>query len=339
MIKLSRYIKGGERLKKKKDQNFVVKANDLIEAKMHMGLLEQKIFLTLVSEITPQDKDFQEYEFPIGELADLMEIKDSGSVYRNIHTSAKKMMQKIITIENDKTIMTTALLSSCETPKGQGIIKLTFHPFLKPYLLEIKGEDTNFTKYRLENILKLKSTYAIRIYELLKQYQNTKHKSREFTMQDLREKLCLGNKYSLFTNFENRILAVAKSEINEKTDIWINYKKIKKGTTIDRIIFEIEPKYGTVDQEAEEIKLYKASGSFDFEELRDKSGLAGVMLSEGQVMELYEIACNKTDSKSNGDPYEYIKRNYYYTLSKNPANLYSYLKKAIDNDFAKVMSI
>lgn len=148
-------------------ENYVVKSNKLIEAKGKMTALEQKIFATLISKITISDEDFRKYEFNIRQFIELSGSNET-KIYNDIHTAARRLMNNIITVETEKTVVTTALISFVETPKGQGVVKITFHPFLKPYLLDLKER---FTQYQLKNVLKLKGSHSIKIYELLKQYR------------------------------------------------------------------------------------------------------------------------------------------------------------------------
>ncbi len=61
-------------------------------------------------------------------------------------------------------------------------IDVSFHPVMKPFLLSLKS---HFTAYDARNILKLPSTYSIRIYELLKQYERIGQ--RRFDLQELKE--------------------------------------------------------------------------------------------------------------------------------------------------------
>ena len=53
-------------------------------------------------------------------------------------------------------------------------VDLCFDPKLKPYLLQLKDQ---FTSIALQYAIQLKSLYAIRIYELLKQYQRLKQRT------------------------------------------------------------------------------------------------------------------------------------------------------------------
>ena len=54
--------------------------------------------------------------------------------------------------------------------KGVGLA-VKMNPLLKPFLL---GLQERYTQYQLENILAMKSVYAIRIYELLMKEQMTR---------------------------------------------------------------------------------------------------------------------------------------------------------------------
>ena len=317
--------------------NQIVKANKLIEAKGRLSLLEQKLFASLVSEITPEDKDFKTYHLDIKELAEFIE-SDSNTIYEDLKKVAKNLTNKQIFIEeyNEngvESFFATNLISSARHSKGDSYIKIAIDPNLKPYLLAINGEETPFTKYMLKNILKLSSSYSIRLYELLKQYLNIR--SRKFKMDELREFLSIEDKYKRFTNFENRILKVAKKEINEHTDIDIDYKKIKKGRSITHIEFSIQP--NTVDEKAEVLeRLYDKD---DYDQLVSNMNLTDKKLNRKQIFELYEIACNKTDHINNLNVYDYVKINADYTNKQNPTNYFAYLKKALQDDFSGAISI
>lgn len=74
--------------------------------------------------------------------------------------------------------------------------------------------------------MRLKSSYAVRVYGLLKQYESIGR--RKINIKDLRDYLGIEKEEcTRFDNFEARVLAPAQEEINENTDILIYYDKIK----------------------------------------------------------------------------------------------------------------
>ncbi|PGT74076.1 initiator RepB protein, partial [Bacillus cereus] len=114
---------------------------------------------------------------------------------------------------------------------------MRFDPLLKPFLLELNNK---FTSYRLGNIIKLKSTYSIRIYELLKQYENITE--RTICLENLRYYLDAVHIYPNYANFKQRILHPVQKELNENTDITFDFQEIKLGKKVYKIKFIIYSK-------------------------------------------------------------------------------------------------
>lgn len=310
------------------ENNWVVKANKFIEAKGRLGILEQKFMGALISEISTDDKDFKDYKIDVREVAEFLNL-NSKAVYEQIKTVTRNLRKKEIFIEEEdekgkKSFLVTGFLSSAQYKEGEGFVEVRIDPNLKPYLIAINGKETYFTKYMIKNILKLHSSHSIRLYEFLKQHE--KMRKREVEINQLKDFLGITDEYKRFYDFERYVLSSAKDEINEKTDIWIDYEKIKKGRKIEKINFKIEPKFTEEDPElyeTEEIKL-----------IRKKTGLKDEKFNAKQITELYEIAVEKTE-RFNLDPYRYIELNYKYALKKSEKNLFSFLKSALEKDYAK----
>jgi plasmid replication initiation protein len=224
--------------------NIVTKSNVLIEANYKLGVVEQKIILCLASNIQPTDSDFKTYTLPIKEFNKLLGLKGTPK-YSELRQITKEMMQKVFEVRIDKKVIQVAWLSYVAYNESEGTIDIRFDPFLRPYLLELKK---NFTSYKLENVVKLKSTYAIRIYELLKQYE--KLQERTFHLTDLRKMLGAENVYPAYGNFKQRVLAPAQKELKKKTDISFEIEEVKVGRRVDKVKFLITSvkKKGTIKQ-------------------------------------------------------------------------------------------
>lgn len=317
-------------------ENLVVKHNKLIEAKgqMEFTKLEQKLFLAVVSEISStEDKDLTVYPINIKKFLGLSgHEKIGGEQYKQVHDTAERLMEKIITIRNweDTGYLTTAFIASAETTEDGEFVEIEVSKKLKPYLIEL---ETVFTQYQLRNILKLNSGYSIRIYELLKQW--LKARKKEFDIDELKEFLGISEKYKRFDNFERRVLKVAKKEINKHTDIDIDYKKIKRGRKITHIAFSIRPSVRDTETEVLDV-LYDDE---EFENIKNKMNLSDKKLNKKQVLKLYEIAGQKTNHINAVDVYDYVKLNVEYTNEKSPDNYYAYLKKALKDDFSGAITI
>ena len=123
-----------------------------------------------------------------------------------------------------------------------GYVDIEIYSGLKPYLLKLQQE---FTKYKLKNILFLHSAYSIRIYELLKQFENTKIK--QISIVEFREILKIPKSYQT-KHLKPYILEPAKKELSEKTDIKFTYELKKEGRRFKTIIFNIEHNEKNVDK-------------------------------------------------------------------------------------------
>lgn len=205
----------------------------LIEANYRLGVVEQKIILCLASNIQPNDSDFKTYTLPIKEFNKLLGLKGTPK-YTELRQITKELMQKVFEVRINKKVIQVAWLSYVAYNESEGAIDIRFDPFLRPYLLELKKE---FTSYKLENVVKLKSSYAIRIYELLKQYE--KIQERTFQIIDLRKMVGAEDIYPAYGNFKQRVLVPAQKELKMKTDISFEIEEFKVGRRVEKIKFHI----------------------------------------------------------------------------------------------------
>lgn len=301
------------------ENGLVVKHNDLIEAKYKLSLVEQKIILYTVSQLNRDEDNFKLIKVKISDIAEL--IGDEVHRYTEFRKIANDLMDKKVTLSNRPNLDMRWLASSEYI--GEGIIELEFSEKLIPYLLQLKQR---FTRYEIKNILSMKSSYSVRIYELMKQYENIG--KREFELIEL--KTCLGLKsdeYSRIYDFERFVLKVAKEEINRDTDLIIDYEKKKKGRKIIGFIFSINPK----DIE-KQVYVEFLNEFYDIKEMQSKMGLSEEKLSPKQVMNIYEKAIERIGNEDI-NPFEYIRLNY-LNIKEKARNKYSYLLKALENDYA-----
>lgn len=241
--------------------NLVTKSNMLIEANYKLGAVEQKIILCLASNIQPSDADFKTYTLPIKEFNELLGLKGNHK-YTELRQITKELMQKVFEVRINKKVIQVAWLSYVAYNESEGTIDIRFDPFLRPYLLELKRE---FTSYKLENVVKLKSSYAIRIYELLKQYE--KLKERTFPLTGLRKILGVEDIYPAYGNFKQRVLVPAQKELQKKTDINFKIEEIKTGRKVDKVKFVIlkglkQPSAKQLDIFEDSLQEFKSVNSF-----------------------------------------------------------------------------
>ena len=138
-------------------------------------------------------------------------------------------------------------------PKGDGIIRYSFHPDLVPLL----NRPAVFARIKLAILGQFVSKYAPVLYENLELYANRSiSKSWDVPVDDLRSLLGVGVKMRIFTEFRNNVITPSIQEINDKADFTVSVEEIRsskgRGRKVERLIFTVAIK---PEREAEEAEL------------------------------------------------------------------------------------
>lgn len=233
----------------KKREYLVVKGNELIQKnRFELSLVEQKTVAFICSLIKPigaGDKakgvPYQlEYEFNIMDYCKVCGIDyGSGKNYADIKAVLKHLADRSMWLDEGDGEVLVRWLSKVHTNKKSGIANIRLDEDLVPYLFEL-GQ--RFTQYQLYNILAMKSAFSVRLYELMKSYAFQKDKT--FEIGELKKLLGVENieSYKDFSLFRIKVLEKAQEEINELTDLNIDFEPIKKGRKVVKIRFIIHPK-------------------------------------------------------------------------------------------------
>uniref|UniRef100_UPI00069C4A6F replication initiation protein n=1 Tax=Aneurinibacillus tyrosinisolvens TaxID=1443435 RepID=UPI00069C4A6F len=221
------------------DNYVVTKSNTLIDTQSNLNLQEQRVILALISLIQPDDKDFKTHYLKVKDLADMLDIQEKN-FYKKVKEVILSLQRKEIVIREKETNSDLHVhwLSASRYYHRKGLVELEFSPQLRPYLLQLRKE---YTKYKLWNVLQLRSKYSIRMFELLKRFQSLG--KRNFSVDELRYKLEVEDgKYEQYGHFKSRILKKAQDEISKKTDISFTFEEHKKGAKVEGLTFHIHSK-------------------------------------------------------------------------------------------------
>jgi Initiator Replication protein len=216
----------------------IIKSNIINEFRYTLNREEQKLMLYAISQLK-EDEEIYKNGFTIF-VADLLKILDLDSS-KDKYSQVKRMTRKLISAvyeeetEDDCIQMSIFNMFHYDLKGRTGSIKVLMNPMLITHFIDLKKQ---FVKYKLNNVMVLKSGYSIRIYELLKQCL---YKSKiSFTLEELRWKLGIKpSEYKRYRDFRRNVLDVTILEINQKTDIKFNFNEIRRGRTVVAIEFEI----------------------------------------------------------------------------------------------------
>jgi plasmid replication initiation protein len=216
-------------------KNLIVKSNYIVEASYKLSLGEQRVIYILASMIQLNDEDFKTYKFTVKEFTEILGTK-SKDMYKQVAQYVEGLRERDLTIIKEKSILKTKWLSSAEYFTADGYVELEFSPKLKPYLLLLKER---FTKLNLSQMVSFTSQYSGRMYEIVKQYVPIGE--RTFKVDELKGVLGIQlNEYKLYGDFKRKILNKSKQEINDNSDLNIDFKEIKEARKVTSIKFYIK---------------------------------------------------------------------------------------------------
>lgn len=222
-----------------KEHRIVYQHNKLVEAKYDMTLQEKRIMLWALARIKKEDIALKTVLISVSELCEAAGIENS---YRELKKAVLKLRNRTMTIVDldERTHTYVGWLDHIKYHEKQGVVEIQFHRFLEQFLLGLKN---NFTVIPLSQTLGLSSTYAIRMFELLKQYE--KIGERIFELEELRDHLGVDEgKLVDFYDFRIKVLEISQRELSTKTDICFCFEEIKtarKVTSLKIRIYKNDP--------------------------------------------------------------------------------------------------
>ena len=244
-------------------------------------------------------------------------------------------------------------------------VTIQFSEHIMPYLINLKAE---FTQYKISELQKLNSKYSLILYRWLSmQYNQYEHysvkggrraeqveayRNPSIPVKELRVITDTVNDYERFQSLETWVLKKPLEEINAHTSFNVSYEKVKKGRSIDSIVFHIEKKrmaddnsYKLDDQAYIEDKKQKEETEKDlvFEAMKSKYTQ---FLLENMLLSPYEMTDTALMAGLQKNVYPLydelkelrglkgVKDHLSYVASKredySKKNICKYLKKAIE---------
>ena len=228
----------------------IKKSNNLIEARYKFDIWETRIFTSILTQIDRSDEDFHIYRVYMRDIIKEFNI-NNGNAYDLLREAANSLMNKkfFLDYEGDGAerkkvyhiIRNVDYMTKVKDESKRQLnefIDVSIDPDMKPLLLQLKEQ---FTTYDVRNIIRFKSSYTVRIYEHLKQYESIG--KRKMEVEYLKSAFDINDEYPLFANFYQKVIEPAYRDINEYTDLNItNIEKIKDGKKVVALIFYFHKK-------------------------------------------------------------------------------------------------
>ena len=158
---------------------------------------------------------------------------------KQLREATESIGSRMFEIETHEQIRQIWLFSNVDYILGTGSFTVGINPKASPYFFELKN---NFTAMQLKSVLNCSSKYAKRLYAIACQWRSVG--SKRFEIEELKKMLGLidkkGNEqFERISDFKIKVLDVAKKQINENTDIEIDFELKKRGRSFHWITLHI----------------------------------------------------------------------------------------------------
>jgi plasmid replication initiation protein len=219
---------------KQQEFDLAVQHNKVVAGRYEMTVIQKRIFLLVLKQITAKDENFKNYTVRV---KDLIDLGGSENLYQRLRKEVEGLMGKPIGIEkkNGGWKLFT-LIGYAEYFPKEGRLDIQIHPEMKDYFLQLKRD---FTPIPIQEIMKCSSVYGQRFYELLYRFRDTGWWT--VTVDKLRGILKLEDKYANFTHFRKYVLKQAQRDLAD-TNLSFTWNEIKAESSrrIERLNFQID---------------------------------------------------------------------------------------------------
>ena len=323
----------------------IYQSRPLIEACKQFDLNEGRLFYLGLMELKPQLSDGNgqaEFEKIVIPTADVIKLfGGNASYYTKLRPIARKLRGRGITVkEGDESFHDISIFRNMQFDKKLGGLVIHFNDDMRPYILELQGKP--YTRIAAKTIFSLSSMYAIRLMELMLDYQNipTFRKShvirRSIDVAELRFYCGIGDtKYRKVTDFTKNVVQKPCAEINASTPYEIEFAVIREGRNVRGYSFVMRtPVHEDEVDTVEQIVEIKQT------ERLEKTRRAGRLIDSPNA-DLYELLISygvgKIIARRLVKNYarERIVNNIRYAIEKsNVKKMGAYVRIAIEEDYA-----
>lgn len=226
------------------NRNLVVKDNALINASYSLDVSEQRlILLAIVAQRKQQTEVNNDSEIIIAasDYAEMFSV-DKQTAYEALRKVSNSLMKKNFSYvqfkesgAHERTLANWVDYITYIDRKA--LIRLRFGSKVVPLITDLAKR---FTSYEIEQVREFTSSYAIRLYELVISWE-AKMETPVIPIEDFRMRMGVDpGQYTLLSNFKSRVLTPAIEQINEHSDIEVEYEQHKQGRKIIGLSFSFK---------------------------------------------------------------------------------------------------
>ena len=251
---------------KELDNPVLKMSNRLIEGRYNLTPVEQKVLIAMAAVISKNTKEFDKVKIRVKDLIDFCEIEETNG-YKLVKSATKQLLKRTLEIQYaNGDWFGTHWLQSAYYKHKDAVIEYEIDKNLKDDFLNLYKA---YLATPAKLLIKFDNRYTPRLYNLLKKM--IKVKDFEYEIEYFCDRFMLPESYrNKHTHFEKKFMKVCVDEINDKSDIFVEYKYIKEGRSYTNIHFSVTLKKNDNIEEKVEVKSLQSSSDNNDDKLYDE---------------------------------------------------------------------
>lgn len=138
--------------------------HELSRSAYRLPLNSARLFHVVLSNLRPGDQKLPAVEMTIGDVVRALGLDDSRKSYHAIEQAVDGLVGKILTRRNGDDWEKITFVSKAKFSAKTGLLTVTVHEELAPFLLDLKGM---FTLISNRDFGKITSEYGVRLFQIL----------------------------------------------------------------------------------------------------------------------------------------------------------------------------
>lgn len=226
----------------------VITEHTRTDKKNQLTLTQKKTILLLASLLTKDDLEMSEVTLSIADYFRIMQVDYTGRTKEELRKSILNFTSKCFYLPISGSDCFYHWLDKAEINYDEGTITFKLSNDLKPFFLNMSGKAR--TIFQLGYALQFSGKYTIDLYMFASRAKNL-NAPYNMKLEEVLERFG-DHKYNRYTDIMRFVIEPSIREINEKSDLKVYAKPIRKKNKTTHIAFMVFKKTGKQLQEANE---------------------------------------------------------------------------------------
>jgi plasmid replication initiation protein len=215
--------------------SIVAKSNELVPKLARYDLQELRLIAYCIAHYDSRKPENRRFTARVEDLAEIFPSMDKKSAYDVIRRAVGEINSKPVEFVDAGKKHYSVWFSGFIYRENEGIFEFSISPLIEPYLLELKER---FNIYRLGDVHNFRSASTWKLYEHLNSHKHTG--LWHVSIEELHTILGAAESYARFNLFRYRVIDPAVIEINEKSNLTVEYVKERGGRKVAALLFFIQ---------------------------------------------------------------------------------------------------